>query len=287
MNLMKAILSGKLDASNPNLQFCTLYQIRKASAQGPGSITGKSPSGRTTATCDRCGIGILNVYVFADSNGNEMHVGIDCAGKMGIPLDELKKARSFKHDAVIAAHNEECRLRRVAAAERQRTWLEKNADSVSAVNDIRSWTQLSVFEQEFLDRLLSAAGFENIGNIVDNTPETASEKSQAELFACITLRRFLVENQKADTTKLGRIKVKARIWRAPFSFETPFGRTYVNFLVTSPFNGQTFVYKGGKRLGGLGEEGVLAATIEGYDTRDGLQSAIVKRPKWTAEDEKA
>lgn len=59
-------------------------------------ITGPSPDGRYTGTCDRCGIAISHVYVFTNRAGSaHMHVGVDCAQRMGVPVDELRKARAF------------------------------------------------------------------------------------------------------------------------------------------------------------------------------------------------
>ena len=60
------------------------------------TITGPSPDGRYTGTCDRCGIAISHVYVFTNrALTGFMHVGVDCATRMGVPVDELRKARAF------------------------------------------------------------------------------------------------------------------------------------------------------------------------------------------------
>jgi hypothetical protein len=62
-----------------------------------GTEVTASPDGRCTGTCDRCGTAIMHVYVFQSSEGarTTMHVGIDCAQKMGVPVEELRAARRY------------------------------------------------------------------------------------------------------------------------------------------------------------------------------------------------
>lgn len=63
-------------------------------------ISAPSPDGRYTGSCDRCCTAIRHVYVFrSTTTGSYMHVGCDCAQRMGIPVAELKAASRAARDA--------------------------------------------------------------------------------------------------------------------------------------------------------------------------------------------
>lgn len=62
-------------------------------------VEGSSPDGRQDFGCMRCGKDLHNVLVFANRERTSfMHVGIDCAGVMGIPAEELRKAGNYWKD---------------------------------------------------------------------------------------------------------------------------------------------------------------------------------------------
>lgn len=282
MNTTQAYVEtfGKLSASNVNLQFVSRYEHVKASAwNAGGTFGGKSPSGRVTTICDRCGTDIMNVYVFVAPGGIEMHVGIDCAGKMGIPLDELKKARTFKRDA---ARKAEWDKRLAEIIDQKQRQLAANADYVEEINGLLSAEYLSFFEQEFLTRQLRDAEVSDISWINAESAEAAGRDAHDwKIFQSIRDRQDLIAINAIlpDLPPGERIKnLKIKIWRSPVRIESQaWGTSYINFLTDSA-TGRSFIYKGGKRLGDYGAELVLSGTVKEMKTYDGLTSCYLQRP---------
>lgn len=105
------------DAAADYPHFRAYYSIR--TAERGTFVTGPTPDGRYTGTCDRCGMAITHVYVFRHRTADHhMHVGIDCAQRMGVPLDALRAARGYAAEVGrLRATSERNAIRAAAARE--------------------------------------------------------------------------------------------------------------------------------------------------------------------------
>lgn len=270
---MNVISYGKTAATEIGL-FVSAYRIAM-SHQGV-VIDGNSPDGRHTGTCDRCGTAIMNVYVFSNDNRSTfMHVGIDCAQKMGISLMELKSARSFWRRQAIEAENavrrasledrrrkeEEARKARLAAAE----------ELVNEINDLRMDARATTWERDRLNTMIAYTA--EHGDSWFHSPEGESDTHELKTFFAIRERLHLC-GTSTHQESAKRVRMRLNAYRKPVSFDGMYGLTFVNFL-TDGVN--AYVYKGGKRID-YGDIVEATWTLENADVRDGLTSTVLKRP---------
>ena len=267
-----------------------------------GTEVTASPDGRCTGTCDRCGTAIMHVYVFQSSEGarTTMHVGIDCAQKMGVPVEELKRARRYWGDvaressraAARASAEERAALRE---AER-RARLAEAAALVEEIDALAAHPHATDYERSALGRVrvaISEQGGEWLeGPLtreeIDATYDerTWQTRRKIELLS-VRERLSLVETsveQGDDLDRKGKpagLRRKLRAYRAPVSFEGTYGVTHVSFLTDD--RGNAFVHKGSSHCYRYGETVEATWSVAGSDERDGLTATVLKRPRKFAE----
>ena len=245
------------------------YRIRVCPSRGT-VVDGCSPDARYTGTCDRCGIAILNVHCFESRNPEYpgyMHVGIDCAAKMGVPLEELRTARNFIRD------HERAKARKLAEQARAEARMTREqamriafADVLDRIAAVEAHPCASDYEKDAAGRMVL---------IVLDGSWDREWKNHAGWLASIEDRLALTSTSKAQPDG-GRFTALFTVYRRPFGLEGFYGITYINFLRDS--QGNAYVYKGSRRMGGVGEEFTATFTVKGVDERDGLVSTLLARP---------
>jgi len=278
--LRDPIAYGK-EAAATHTHFMGAYTIRRTDR---GTIVDPSPDGRTTGTCDRCGVAISNVYVFRDPKaGTRMHVGIDCAAKMGVPAEELRRARHYFSD--IAKEHDRARRRASAEAARAAEEAERvarlnaNAALVEELSMMRNHPAATAWEVGQIDRAVSMVASE--GPVwLDEDVDSERMVRMRDALAAIRDRISLCDTSRPVAgDKKGALTGEFRVYRKPIVYE-PFHYgsppTYVNFLTDDA--GNAFVYKGTKGAA-MGSRIRATFTVGEADTRDGLTSTTLSRPR--------
>lgn len=247
-------------------------------------IEGSSPDGRCTGTCDRCGMAISNIYVFRDrANTTTMHVGEDCAEKMGVSAEGLADARR-----AMRAHKWEVKTReeraaaRVAAASAKERAEQERAENLTAHSEwIAELSRLDIdpnataWERDQVGRIVSKIAAQGAEWISD--PQSDSEDELAHRFWSIRTRLAMCSTSKAVSAKA--VTATFRRYRDPIALE-PFaygrGCTYINFLCDD--EGQAYVWKSSNCVG-RGETIRGTFSVVGSDARDGLTSTNINRPR--------
>lgn len=254
-------------------------------------IEGGSPDGRCTGTCDRCGVSIMNIYVFSDSARRSfMHVGCDCAQRMGVPVEELKKAHGYwserRRECDRAAHAASAAERRAAEQAAKNARLAESAAIVEEFRAMAANPNATTWEREQCGRLearIAANGADWI-----DAPSDKYEERAAESIGAIRTRLALCETsteQAEAVTKKGKpsgFRRALRAYRDCISFTSSYGTTYISFLTDDA--GNAFVHKGSNAWG-LGEEVEATWSVDGTDVRDGLTATVLKRPRKIAKSE--
>lgn len=277
--LRDPIAYGK-EAASTHKHFLGAYTIRRTDR---GTIVDPSPDGRTTGTCDRCGVSISNVYVFTDPKaGTRMHVGIDCAAKMGVPAEELRRARRYFSD--VAQEHERTKRRasaeaaRAAEAAERAARLSANAALVEELSMMRNHPAVTAWEVEQIDRAVATVASEGPVWLEEDVSERMER--MRDRLAAIRDRISLCETSGLVAgDKSGAIKGEFRVYRKPIVYE-PFryggAPTYVNFLTDDA--GNAFVYKG-KKGAAFGSRIRATFSVGEADVRDGLTSTKLYRPR--------
>jgi len=268
---------GKLDAVECN-KFVTAYTIRKTD-RGV-LIDGTSPDGRLTGTCDRCGQAITYVYVFANKGRTMyMHVGIDCAGRMGVALDELRAAKGYWREL---AREQDRAARALSAKERREAEqkaidarLAASAELVAMIESLQAHPAVTQWERDQLAGMIARTGHNGDEWFYDAEPDASDAATVAKFFA-IQQRLGLCDSSKPFTTSAKRVTLKLRAYRAHLAFQFMYGTTYISFLCDEE-TGTAFVYKGSKAVH-QGEIITATWSVADTDTRDGLTSTHLKRP---------
>lgn len=279
---------GKEDAVLHN-RFVGAYKIVK-SERGT-FIEGGSPDGRHTGCCDRCGTAILNVYVFRAATGSLMHVGIDCASRMGVPLDELKKARYYfknaEREASQARARESLKERQEREAADRAERLRENAGFVEGVTALQNTPGLTQWQSNRLGDVLRAIANEGMDWL--DSSDRDSEKLRDD-FASICEGVALQKTSAPFPSPPKAITGEFRAFRPPavIGIDSPWGASYLNFLV---LDGRVFKFKSPRPI----ERGDrLRATFslgEG-ETYNGMFQYKISRPRkaticraWTVKDD--
>lgn len=268
---------GKVDAVSCK-RFVTAYSIKKTD-RGV-LIDGSSPDGRLTATCDRCGTAITYVYVFANGDRTMyMHVGIDCASKMGLDLTELKAARGYWREL---AREQDRAARALSAKERREAEqkaidarLAASAELVAMIESLQAHPAVTQWERDQLAGMIARTGHNGDEWFYDAEPDTSDAATVAKFFA-IQQRLGLCDSSKPFTTSAKRVTLKLRAYRAHLAFQSMYGTTCISFLCDEE-TGTAFVYKGSKAVH-QGEIITATWSVADTDTRDGLTSTHLKRP---------
>lgn len=252
------------------------------------TATGHGPDGRRVTVCDRCKHRITQAYVFFGTGVGRAHVGIDCARKMGLPHDELAAAIRAPREARRAAE-EAARKQKEAhdyeayreaeriAREFRLTEAKATVDQLSAFSTSPHATDWEKRRIEVLLAQIAERGDEFLLTETDSEDSTVQYSRRS--FESIRDRLTLCDTSSASAYPEGsEIRdVELRVYRA--SSQTTYGR--VHYLT----DGQTaFVYFGSLAVGQGGRVRVTAkigATPRPYA---GLQSVVLKRPKFTVID---
>lgn len=292
MNTHTQTGSGKADAAD-HKWFANAYQIVK-SERGT-EVSGTGPDGRCTGTCDRCGTAILNVYVFSDAaRSSYMHVGIDCAGKMGVPVTELKKARGYWRECAREADRA---ARAATAAERKAkedqaraARLAENAALVDDLETLKGNPNATDWERDQLALMVGLVA--NYGgewadpDSTDDGPFADKNEWRRATLTCIRERLALCETSRPQVEAMtGKGKPAGfrrvlRGYRKAVVLNGQYGTTYISFMADD--QGNAYVHKGSNLIA-MGE--VIEATwsVDGTDTRDGLTATVLKRPRKRAD----
>ena len=245
---------GKVEAQSFH-KFAGAYHLVR-SASGSMCFEGYSPDGKQNYTCERCCQSLMNVYVFENDNKEYMHVGIDCAEKMGVPLSELKSAKRYYADA-------ERTKNALSAKERQDAFIAANklkfANEIEFLESLLIDTPVSEFEQTVIKQEI--AGCENDLNRSSN------------MLAQILTRLTLCKTSKPVTEKLKQVQLTA--YRKCIVLDGYYGATFINFLT----DGITaYVYKGSAYALDVRDTITANWSVAGTDVRDGLTANVIQRP---------
>lgn len=268
---------GHSDATVCN-RFVTAYRIIKG--ERGVEIDGASPDGRLTGACDRCGTAITNVYVFANRDRTLwMHVGIDCAHKMGVALDELRAAKGHwsairreREDAERRASRADAERARIAA---QQARLAEAADVVENLERLATSPRATSWEADRINSALATIAHNGLDYLIENDRDSTTGLRD-DLVAIIARHDLCDTSIPVRGDKNGALSGEFTAYRTPLAFPGQFGTTYVSFLCDG--HGHAFVYKGSRpfRLGAA-IRGTF--TVDGADTRDGLTSTRLARPR--------
>ena len=250
------MLDSKIKAQNYGI-FQSAYKVRGRI----GGFTGHSSDARVCDTCERCGMWLMNVYVFANADGDTMHVGIDCAAKMGADLSELRKARRFFSDSEKSIANANARA--LHQAKHDALVLANRlvfAESIAFLESLLDADNLNAFE---LNAVKTAIGCYELGA----TP-------RRDYLPSILERLELCETSEALPVG-DKLKAKSMTcYRDFIALDGYYGVTYINFMTDGV---SAYVYKGSHAFMRLD---TLTAnwTVKGSETRDGLTSTVIQRP---------
>lgn len=249
-------------------------------------VEGGSPDGRCAGTCDRCGISILNIFVFRNRAGDSyMHVGIDCAAKMGIPAEELRKARGHWSGVARearaaegrASHAEREAARKVLRAAREVA----NESLLVELRSLQADPNASDYEREAVGQMVAYVLASDEGGewMEPGSPgyDARGSEDMRDRLEAIRDRLALCATSRPVVAGKKGLSVKLRAYRNPVTLPGgPYATRYVCFLTDDA--GNAFVYKGTRSFG-LGR--VIEATwsTEGSDERDGLTSTVLMRPR--------
>lgn len=280
--------SGKEDATLHN-RFVGAYKICKT--ERGTFIEGGSPDGRHTGTCDRCGTAIMNIYVFRAPSGSLMHVGIDCAGKMGVPLDELKKARYYFRNAEREAQQARARESLLERQEReaadQAERLRENAGLVEFVTSLQNTPNLTQWQSSRLGDVLRAIAH-NGTDWLDSS-QRDSEKLRDD-FASISEGIALAKTSAPFPSPPKAITGEFRAFRPPVvvGIDSPYGPSFLNFLT---LDGRVFKFKSPKPIE-RGDRIRATFSLNEGEEYNGTSQYKISRPRkaticraWTVEDD--
>ena len=254
-------------------------------------IDGGSPDGRCVGTCDRCGTCIQNIYVFRNRKGDSyMHVGIDCAAKMGVPVTELKAARNHWRNVAREAGES---ARRASHAERQaaeralrNARAVANAGLIGELESLAADPNATEWERNALGAMIAHVTTSDAGaDWMDPESDRYDGDWNTDLrnrLESIRDRLALCATSKAVVAGKKGLAVTLRGYRNPIRIEGSYGTTYVCFLTDDAVN--AFVYKGSHCFG-FGRVVEATWSTEGTDTRDGLTATVLKRPRKFAKTE--
>lgn len=257
-------------------------------------IVGTSPDGRLDFMCMRCSKALKSVYVFANADRSSyMHVGADCAEKMGVPLSEIRKATDYfdalerakrdqanasKRAAEAAARAEEIRVNRAASAtlvaeiehmlkNPNVTRFERDVlrDALAACEASSSW-----YQREWLVDLMREWSMGERARDVDFRYANLSAQldSVRDRLALAATSRPVVGKQ---------ITGAFRAYRAHISFDTQYGTMYVSFVTDDA--GNAYVIKSAEFIVRQGCTVIATFSLGESDERDGLTSTRLLRPR--------
>lgn len=221
-----------------------------------GAFEGFNPDTAQNYVCERCGTGLMHVYVFTDGL-TFAHVGIDCAKKMGVPADQLKLARTF-FELELAARTA------ATAAQRQADFVTANRLEFAA--DLADLVEL--LKNDCLNDFEKNAIAQQIACVEHNV------RNSKNYVAKIKIRIALVRTSAALVA--GKIaSLTLRAWRDSVVLYGNYGASAINFL-TDGVN--SYIYKGAAITLREGDTVTAGWTVTESELRDGLTSSRINRP---------
>lgn len=283
------------DEAPHHKQFVGAYHI--VENERGRTVEGTFPDGRMEFMCTRCLKALKHVYVFANSTQRSfMHVGMDCAEKMGIPRAELDKAENFFRDlnraANRAANAQRIEAERVAAAERKAQNLAACHALVSDIASLLNHPACTDYERHevlrpALELCAEDPNWYNPEWLIDHLEEHSSGSHRAPLSRATKLSAGLdsVRDRLAlcNTSKpVKPVKGKAitgafRAYRRHININTGFGDVSISFLTDDC--GNAFVVKSAEFWVRHGCTVIGTFSIGESDERDGLVSTRLLRPR--------
>lgn len=266
------------DAATRHLNYVTGYTIKKT--DNGVTIQGDSPDGKLTGTCDRCGTAISDVFVFSDDTGRSlMHVGIDCAGKMGVPLDVLKQIAREMRGLKDAVKREQRRLSReeatrVLAAER-RAMLEANKETVNELESLSRDPHATEWDQRQIGFAIKYVSHSGSQWLTD--PQSDQEQKLKDQVESIQDRLALSRTSQYVGTVGKTFTGSLRAYRPVIVVETAYGPSFRSFLTDD--RGNAFFFKGSKPVV---KDAIVRATwtVKAHDlSRDGFAETTLERPR--------
>jgi len=280
------------ESAGRHLYFVSSYRL--VETERGRFVEGSSPDGRQEFMCCRCGIDLHNVFVFTDNTKQSfMHVGIDCAKKMGIPLAELSKANAFwknyQSPEQRAAAAAEKRAADNAREAKQRANLEANAALVLELEALKSDPNLTSYERNVIESALEACawhsgwytqdwlvdsyhGWRNDRQNVHTSLSARLDSVRERLALCKTSRR--VEGTGKDKRTY---KGTLRAYRPHFEIESVYGNTTISYLTDDC--GNAFFVKSAEFYVRHGCSITGTFSIDDVDVRDGLIATRLMRPR--------
>lgn len=249
-------MNGKTLAQDFN-KFAGAYHLVH-NQHGSMSFEGYSPDGKQNYICERCGQSLMNVYVFTNDKNEYMHVGIDCAEKMGVPLSELRSAKTFYA-------REESRKNELTRKSIQEKFItanrEKFANEITFLESLLIDTPINDFERNVIQQEISSL-----------EQDVDSGKGKDFLLGILSRLTLVKTSVKIDKVK---ITGTLRAYRNCVILQGFYGATFINFL-TDGIN--SYVYKGSAYGLFLNDTITAGWNVVGDDTRDGLLSTVINRP---------
>ena len=244
------------------------------------NIQGASPDGRLTGTCDRCGTAISDVFVFADASGKSlMHVGIDCAEKMGVPLEVLKQiAREMRWlkgtDERAARRLSREEAERMVAAERRAT-LEANRETVAELDAFSRDPNATEWDRRMVESVIRYIANNGAQWLAD--PQSIQELGFVGHVEAIRDRLALARTSR-HVGVVGKPFAKPlRAYRNVVVIQGAYGDSYLSFLTDD--EGNAFFVKGSKPV----ERGKIVRatwTVKGHgESREGVPETVLERPR--------
>ena len=256
--------------------FVSEYHIQKANEYGPGGVEGASPDGIYTGTCDRCGTAIMNIYVFTDGVGF-MHVGIDCAMIMGVPPEELKKAKQAHYSTLrdTRAKQREARYAKIRETrEQEEARMEREARE--AAPDLFSRIDALLAHPQASKRAKDAAGA--YARYLVLHPEDIFNTSWLAEFVRYEMEAGLAANSDYVGKEGEAITLNLMAHRDRYRFDSPYGGGNINFLTDGRnifiLKSSTYGFDTGDRVAGT-------FTIKAHTLRDGVRQTELARPRKT------
>jgi hypothetical protein len=245
--------------------FVSTYSITVNEMVGT-RVSGCDPTGRSTGTCDRCGRAIMHVAVFGDRRRTRfVHVGLDCAQRMGVAPEEVEAAeRSFEN----ARRAERAAASAARRAEYEAAELAQRRENCAAAAVELAWADAIVghphatqWERDEASRF--ASDCERWGS------------SSRDLGAILARLALCATSRARDAARVKGLELVA--YRAPVRIEGAYGARYVSFLCDDA--GCAYVYVGSSFAARRGDRVAFGAVaFDGSEHRDGLTATRLSRP---------
>lgn len=244
-------------------------------------------------TCDVCGTGIMYAYRIEASNGAQFEVGCDCLRKTDDTqlIAEMRAAdraaeREAWYNSPEAREAREREASRLAAVEAERAAnREMHAAWLAEISAMLESPAATDFEKRVLRSCRYDAetyGFGRSSYDVFRDPSSCESRFERDRIEAQNRRNGAVLATIArlalcrTSTHATAARGALRCYRDALSFDGQYGVTYVNFLTDGE---RAYVYRGGSFCVRVGDVVTATWSVGDADTRDGLVSTRLLRPR--------